>query len=148
MDRQAMKQCFKCRQVKPFTEFYKDKYTKDGYYPSCKEHKRPSQDKAVKAAYDKQYRKTLGLKKAANQFKVTVEFLENLLKSQNNLCAICNKPETSKHANGANMRLSVDHCHKTGKVRGFLCTFCNKALGLFKNDPKSLLNAHTYLNKL
>jgi hypothetical protein len=63
-----------------------------------------------------------------------------MLQQQNGLCAICKKTETGKTSN-----LCVDHCHKTGKVRGLLCNNCNKGLGLFKDNPEVLLNASAYL---
>lgn len=55
-----------------------------------------------------------------------VEYEEMLLK-QNNKCAICkvDKSEFSK-------RLCVDHCHKTGKIRGLLCNNCNTILGFYE----------------
>lgn len=39
---------------------------------------------------------------------------------QGGRCYICQR------ANGKHKRLSVDHDHKTGIVRGLLCTMCNK----------------------
>lgn len=41
--------------------------------------------------------------------------------SQENKCAICKRHETS-----FKRRLSVDHNHATGRVRGLLCFHCNK----------------------
>lgn len=32
----------------------------------------------------------------------------------------------------------VDHNHKTGKVRGILCKFCNSKLGWFENRRLSI----------
>ncbi len=42
----------------------------------------------------------------------------------------------------------IDHCHKTGKVRGLLCKLCNCGLGYFRDDPKLMLAAITYLGGL
>ncbi len=39
----------------------------------------------------------------------------------------------------------VDHCHETGRVRGLLCSGCNVGLGMFREQPKFLLNAVGYL---
>lgn len=59
---------------------------------------------------------------------------------QNNVCAICNKPETSKKFKN----LAVDHCRKTGKIRGLLCLTCNTTLGRFEKYLKEIL---LYLEK-
>lgn len=50
-------------------------------------------------------------------------------------CSICGGPTEA-----------VDHCHKTGVVRGLLCRTCNAGLGFFKEDPKLLSQAAHYLN--
>lgn len=49
---------------------------------------------------------------------------------QNGVCAMCGKPETVRNRRGTIHSLSVDHCHKTGRVRGLLCTKCNKFVGI------------------
>lgn len=68
------------------------------------------------------------------------EYNEMLLK-QNNSCAICQK----QHADKAKRTLAVDHCHKTGEVRGLLCTNCNLALGNFKDNTELMQKAINYL---
>ncbi len=70
------------------------------------------------------------------RYKITVEEYEKILQEQNGLCKICNiKPK----------KIVVDHCHKTGIVRGLLCNECNTAIGLLKENLQSLQNAIMYL---
>jgi len=42
-------------------------------------------------------------------------------------------------------RLAVDHCHESGEVRKLLCHNCNRALGLFKDNPELLRKAAKYI---
>lgn len=58
---------------------------------------------------------------------------------QGNCCAICAKPL------GADACL--DHCHVTGVLRGVLCRHCNYGLGYFKDEPKRLAAAISYLQR-
>jgi hypothetical protein len=44
-------------------------------------------------------------------------------------------------------RLAVDHCHDTGKLRGFLCNTCNAGLGMFKDSMFIMGRAIKYLHK-
>lgn len=62
-----------------------------------------------------------------------------MFESQTGRCAICKSAPTLK-------RLSVDHDHKTGAVRGLLCTNCNLGLGNFKDDQEILKAASDYLS--
>lgn len=61
-----------------------------------------------------------------------------LLESQGGVCAICKQ---SRKYN-----LAVDHCHKTGRIRGLLCKLCNgRLLTAARDDVNVLLNAANYL---
>ena len=39
----------------------------------------------------------------------------------------------------------IDHNHKTGEIRGLICTNCNTSLGGFGDNPDTLLRARDYL---
>ena len=41
----------------------------------------------------------------------------------------------------------LDHCHETGKFRGFLCRRCNLVLGLVKDDEGWLAMLGDYLSE-
>ncbi len=81
-------------------------------------------------------------KRNLKKFRLTIEDYENLLQSQNGVCAIC------KQACATGRRLAVDHCHQTGNVRGLLCGKCNRGLGYFKDDASLIYQAYNYLSQL
>lgn len=72
------------------------------------------------------------------RYGITAEEYDHLLAMQNGRCHICNDLP-GKH------RLSVDHDHKTGRIRGLLCHNCNHALGKFKDNIIHLFKAIKYL---
>ncbi len=80
-----------------------------------------------------------------NMYNITLEEYNTILRHQNNKCAICDKHETL-----IKKRLSVDHCHETGIVRGLLCNNCNAAIGLLCEDQDIIINALDYvrMNKI
>lgn len=82
------------------------------------------------------------------KFNITSKIYNNLFKKQSGKCAICKQPEPI-FDNRTNKKrlLSVDHNHKTGEVRGLLCTNCNNGLGRFRDKIKFLNNAINYLKK-
>lgn len=50
----------------------------------------------------------------------------DMLALQEGKCAICGAEDPKRNGD---KHLHVDHCHKTGKVRGLLCNACNRGLG-------------------
>ena len=64
---------------------------------------------------------------------LTIAEYNNLVKTQKSRCAIClNKFQWKRNY----YHLSIDHCHKTGKIRGLLCGRCNLGLGQFRDSIK------------
>ncbi len=69
-----------------------------------------------------------------------LEKYEEILAQQNSICAIC-KVKLLSSGSGTHL----DHSHKTGKLRAFLCTNCNRGLGHFQDNIENLLAAVDYL---
>lgn len=74
------------------------------------------------------------------KYGLTVEQYDDMVKSQNGVCAICKQPPGKK-------RLAVDHCHKTGKNRELLCSPCNTALHKMEQEIEWADAARNYLLK-
>lgn len=74
-----------------------------------------------------------------SRYNLTPEQVEEMAA---NGCGICGTHEW----NGRHKRPHVDHDHKTGKVRGILCSECNTGLGKFKDDLTLLRRAMDYLS--
>lgn len=73
-------------------------------------------------------------------YNITQEEYERLLQSQGGVCKIC-----KTHPSKLKLKLCVDHCHGTGRVRGLLCHNCNRAIGLLRDDLDTVLSATLYL---
>lgn len=67
---------------------------------------------------------------------------ESMLAQRKGKCDACSQPPTGK---GSRSILHVDHCHATGKVRGFLCPNCNSAIGYANDDIATLRKLIAYL---
>lgn len=117
-----MKQCKTCGTEKALSEFYVRSET-GATRTECKS-----------CVIDRQRYKKLGVCNA--------DYVGMLMR-QKGCCAVCDSMlDSSRYT-----KLAVDHDHKTGKVRGLLCTNCNTALGLMKDSPERLARAAAYLNK-
>ncbi len=78
------------------------------------------------------------------RYGINTRQFNDMLKTQNNLCAICLQPETQIQ-HGKLRPLCVDHNHKTGEIRALLCNDCNTGLGKFKDDINLLEKSINYL---
>lgn len=77
--------------------------------------------------------------KLKRYYGITIERYRLMETEQNLVCKIC------KRVCSSGRELCVDHCHKTGKIRGLLCGKCNTGLGSFNDNTESLLEAIKYL---
>jgi len=111
--------CNRCKQKKSSFLFYKYSGNKTGFQDICKACTRDSQRR--------------------NKYGITPDSLIELIRKQENKCAICGNVFTKE--------FHIDHSHATNIVRGLLCEKCNLALGLFKDNPAILRSAISYLEQ-
>lgn len=161
-----MKTCAACGEQKTLDLFGINRQNKDGRYSYCKpcallkqrewrakniEHARERDNQRRRAAYMRDWReRNKGNRpehaalRIARTYGLSIEEYWKRLDDQNRCCAICGQREVWAQ-NGKTKRLSVDHDHETGAVRGFLCGRCNSGLGYFRDDPEMLKAAAAYL---
>src|SRR6185437_10342750 len=142
--------CSDCKKDKLISEYHKWCYGKDDYRGICKNctHKRTHsyylRHKETILERSRDDKLTLKNRRLKNRFGITYEEYQQLLKSQNEVCKICQKKESTNTRTNNKIR-PVDHDHKTKKVRGILCDSCNKGLGNLRDDINLLLAAIEYL---
>jgi hypothetical protein len=79
-------------------------------------------------------------------YGMTLDDYDIMLEDQAGVCAICGREERAKSAiDDATKDLAVDHNHTTGKIRGLLCSSCNRGLGYFGDDINRLNAAINYM---
>lgn len=165
-----MKQCSKCGETKPKSEFGKKKGSKDGLKGQCyactalerKEYVARNPEKAAEASRKSasKWQKEHRVKSSANKQKykkdhpdktrdgyyrrtygITLADYDQMLVDQGGVCKICGADSPG----GRGWRFQVDHCHLTGRVRGLLCYRCNTLLGNAQDSPATLARAIEYL---
>jgi hypothetical protein len=71
-------------------------------------------------------------------YRLTEAAYNAILKHQGGVCAGCGEPPRGRS-------LAVDHCHKTGRIRGLLCWHCNRAIGIARDNAAAMTRLGTYL---
>lgn len=128
-DEQGRKLCGDCGDWKAEQDFYKNVTSADGLVPVCKV--------------------CTCVRQVESRFNLGRGGYGNLLRAQGGVCAVCG----GLNADGKS--LAVDHDHeccpdKSGCpdcVRGLLCSPCNHAVGLMRDDPDRLRRAAAYLER-
>ena len=132
-----MKTCIYCKVEQALVCFNKQPGNKDGLNNSCKKC-RLAYRSAQKKANPRKF-KNYHLK---HYYNITIEQYDELYLVQGGNCAIC-----KLHSGNFERQLHVDHCHKTGQVRGLLCISCNRGIGFLQDSRTNLQAADAYLAK-
>ena len=149
-----LKACIDCKDDKPLSDFHKDCHSKDGHRGRCKacqskkskdyyqKNKQAAKDRASEWNRKNKVRRSEINRKNSlmSNYGITVKDYNHMFKKQQGCCAIC-----GTHQSELKKRLSVDHCHETGKVRSLLCSRCNHAIGLLDENIERLRSAINYL---
>lgn len=137
-----MKTCSKCGENKLINDFNRDSSNKCGFRSYC----RDCSKRYGQSTYSKN-RDKFQHDKLKSRYGISINQYNELLNNQNNVCAICKKPEITKSKVGKIQKLSVDHDHKTGKVRALLCSNCNRGIGYLQDDFDLILQAAKYIQQ-
>jgi len=122
-------------------EWRKNNKEKIKKYDSSWREKNKDKYKASQKKWKQKNKRKVLSDKLKRIYGISQDQYNDMLQSQGGVCAICSKECE------INKRLSVDHCHNTGEIRGLLCSKCNTALGQMKDSIENLRKAADYLEK-
>lgn len=85
--------------------------------------------------------------KRLRTYGLTKQQYEKMVSAQENKCIICKRHESEciRRERKVFKGLVIDHCHKTGKVRGLLCIRCNVAIGYIEQEEDRIEKMIAYL---
>ena len=130
-----MNPCKKCGSTEKYTT---SRHCKPCRLEYAKQH-RPK-TKEARSAYMKAYnlknKDRIRDAKFQRKYGLTLTEYDLLWEKQGRKCYVCWATDRTFH---------LDHCHKTNKVRGILCSQCNHAIGLFQDNPNHMRRAADYV---
>lgn len=120
--------------------------TKEAYYRRQRDYRLrfPIKNKKQRAAYYAENKTMVDQTNRKNhlfrKYSITPEDYQKLVSIQGGACGICG----GEKPNGRSTNWNVDHDHSTNRVRGLLCTGCNRILG--RIEKMGVGNIEKYLN--
>lgn len=149
--------CKKCKRdyekrtkekIKEKSRIYHAKYRKENL-EKLKKYYEKNSEKRKKARQEWGYKNREYIFSKQSGISMQAGLYNELLIKQDYKCAICKNPETIMSRKRDKVKsLSIDHCHKTKKIRGLLCHKCNTSLGAFMDNIELLKNAIQYLGSI
>jgi len=138
-----MKVCCRCKETKENTEFLRESRMKLGLTSACRVclRKYYNSRKDKNNAYRRNYRRSRPLESKKQHLKyiydLSYEDYEQINLNQQYKRQLCKLEKD----------LQVDHSHKTNKVRGLLCSDCNKDLGVIEKHKDKLMDFLRYIEE-
>lgn len=140
------KQCPACVNELPLDRFDNYRAAKDGKQPWCRACQAEYRKRRV-AKTDSYYSDAEQAARTARprgpqrrniryKYGLSADNFDSLVIEHGGRCGICSAQL---------VKLNVDHDHATGRIRGLLCSLCNRALGFFRDSPDRLRSAANYL---
>ncbi len=143
---QENKQCSCCKKILSLDSFFPNKAQAGGYQSYCKDCNRETAKDWYRNSNKEKTKIASRRTMLKSKYGISIEEYQEILEKQNGVCAICGLAETViSNKKGGVDSLRVDHCHKTGTVRGLLCSKCNFGIGNFNDSMYLLTSATNYL---
>lgn len=155
-----MKCCASCKIDKPLTEFYFNSTTNKphSYCKVCQlrkgklyiESNPAARERALnrsrqfRLANPDRVRKQIKNAYYKKNYGITYDEFLSMYEASGGHCTICGADIIHKGRN-THKRAVLDHCHKTGKIRGILCHMCNSSIGLMREDKELVMKVYKYL---
>jgi hypothetical protein len=121
------------------------------YYDACKDkileknkrYRDRNKERLAERARERAAKNKVNIRaqKLKYHYGLTLEKYHDLVILCKGMCPVCKRPWGTSHSEKPN----VDHCHKTGVVRGVICNRCNLVLGKTGDDPVLLRSLADYL---
>ena len=125
------KRCPDCDQVLAHTAFPRNKASRDGLASYCKPcHNARTHAARERAGGSRDYH-------LRRRYGITEAEYDALVAAQGGVCAVCQERPPGH----------VDHDHRTGAVRGVLCSGCNQGLGNFRDSADAMRRGADYIER-
>lgn len=142
------KVCTQCGLSKPLSKFGLRKTGSGGRKAHCREclaaserkrnHKNIATARTKWRAYAARHKDQRRSAELRRRHGISLEQYDAMFTSQLGCCAICRYRANLKRS------LCVDHCHKTGRIRGLLCDRCNLIVGWVEQDSRYAHGLNSY----
>lgn len=140
--------CTKCGKEFSLSEFHNDSHSRGGKRSHCRycilaanrawQARDPQHAKECwMRSYRKTYTPAVCHRRRLTHHGITEEQYQLLKAFNHGKCHIC--------GGDLSIREHIDHCHKTGIIRGLLCVQCNTAIGSFEDNPIFMQRAMQYI---